>query len=351
MSIRKKKKVFVAMSGGVDSSVAALLLKTQGYEVIGVFIHCYNVDGCSEKDVEDARQVASKLKIPFYVFDFEEEYKKRVVNYMIESYAQGMTPNPDVMCNQQIKFGLFLEKALSLGADYIATGHYALLKKDSEEFTLWQSKDLNKDQTYFLWTLNQKQLVHCLFPIGNYLKSEVRKIAKENNLPTAEKKDSQGICFLGSVDLFDFLSQYLPIKKGEVISTNGQKIGFHQGAWFYTIGQRHIGVAAGSPIYVAEKDLQRNVLVVAPNEDPLLYRQEIKLGEVNFVNSFDQVLEKIEVYARVRYRQPLFKGILIKENQNSWRLIFEKPVKFVAPGQSAVFYNDQGRLIGGGIIK
>src|SRR3989338_7119510 len=216
------KKVFVAMSGGVDSSVAALLLKKQGYDVTGIFMRCYNLDGCAERDAEDARRVAEHIGIPFYIFDFEEEYKKQVVEYMVEGYRAGITPNPDVMCNKEIKFGLFLKKALALGANYVATGHYIRLRRNFEinskfkiqnsKFTLWQAKDLNKDQSYFLWTLIQEQLEYCLFPIGDYTKPEVRAMARRFDLPTADKPDSQGICFIGEINLNEFLKKNIPVK-------------------------------------------------------------------------------------------------------------------------------------------
>src|SRR3989344_4639182 len=234
--IRRKQVVFVGMSGGVDSSVAALLLKRQGYEVIGVFMRCYNVDGCADRDSEDARRVAEKLGIPFYVWDFEEEYKQRVVKYMIEGYRKGLPPNPDVMCNREIKFGLFLDRALRLGADYAASGHYVVKRearrakrggKSVSGFTLQVSRDKNKDQSYFLWTLTQAQLAHCLFPVGEYTKPQVRAIARRAGLPTAAKKDSQGICFLGQVSLTDFLKQYLPPKRGPVLDLAGNLIGEH----------------------------------------------------------------------------------------------------------------------------
>lgn len=185
------------MSGGVDSSVTALLLKKRSYNVVGVFMRCYNIDGCAEQDAEDARRVAEHIGVPFYTWDFEEEYKQRVVQYMIEGYRSGITPNPDIMCNREIKFGLFLEKALAMGADYVATGHYVKIKKTTHGFALFAADDGNKDQSYFLWTLTQKQLAHCLFPIGEYVKPKVREMARKAGLPTAEKKDSQGICFFG----------------------------------------------------------------------------------------------------------------------------------------------------------
>ena len=415
------------MSGGVDSSVAAFLLaKNKKYKVVGCFIKGYNVDGCQEADAEDARRVAGFLKIPFYAIDLEKEYKKLVVDYMISGYKKGITPNPDVMCNKEIKFGLFLEKALEMGADYVATGHYVGLasryisdgtgrrlapaasrgldsrsdgadfvgdqaRRSSETFrtkhteklannySLFISKDKNKDQSYFLWTLTQKQSKHCLFPIGDYLKSEVREIARKAGLPTAEKKDSQGICFLGMVKFKDFLKQYLPVKKGDVLlalsSAEGKtiykKIGEHEGAWFYTIGQRHIGsnlqfpisnlLKNRKPLYVVEKDIKKNILTVAEGENnPALYKNEIYLQNVNFINQQLTTDDQQLVYVRVRYRQPLIKARIMNNESrikdrpiihNSKFIIqFDAPVKFVAPGQSAVFYNKKGEMLGGGII-
>ena len=381
------------MSGGVDSSVAAYLLKKQGYDVTGVFMRCYNLDGCAERDAEDARRVAARLKIPFYVFDFEEDYKRAVVEYMIDGYRRGITPNPDVMCNKEIKFGLFLKKALELGADYIATGHYVRLSRtafrkqhnflparkfaslsprhssfrletelsglrdvpqggsSSPTLSLFVAKDKNKDQSYFLWTLTQEQLKYCLFPIGDYLKPEVRVIARKAGLPTAEKKDSQGICFLGKVSLVDFLKNYIPEKRGEVLDVRGEKIGEHDGAEFYTIGQRHIGVSGREPIYVAEKNIKTNTLVVAEgDENPALYKKEIELSNVNFINPISVSKFPFAVYARVRYRQPLAEAKFHKPQTTNYKLIFAKPQKFVAPGQSAVFYKKNGEMLGGGII-
>lgn len=345
-------RVFAAMSGGVDSSVAALLLKKAGYDVTGVFMRCYNLDGCAEGDAEDARRVSAHLNIPFYVFDFEEEYKQKVVDYMIEGYRQGITPNPDVMCNKEIKFGLFLKKALELGADYVATGHYVRIKKLITHYSLLTAKDLNKDQSYFLWTLTQNQLKYCLFPIGDYLKSEVREIARQAGLPTAEKKDSQGICFLGKVTLADFLKNYIPEKKGVVLTTAGEKLGEHRGAWFYTIGQRHLGVASRQPVYVAEKDVKSNTVVVAEGEySPSLYRKEIELTNVNLINpSLLFTQNSLPVLARVRYRQPFAPAVLYKLKTKNYKLVFGSPVKFVAAGQSAVFYSKEGEMLGGGVI-
>ncbi len=378
------------MSGGVDSSVAAFLLsKNLKYEVIGCFIKGYNIDGCQEADAEDARRVAGFLKIPFYVIDLEKEYKKLVVDYMVSGYKKGITPNLDVMCNKEIKFGLFLKKALEMGADYVATGHYVRLspefpisnyqflnnqKKGLKNFKIENllkiknyklkiAKDLSKDQSYFLWTLTQKQLKHCLFPIGDYLKSEVREIAKKANLPTAGKKDSQGICFLGAVKLKDFLKQYLPVKKGDVVGVDGKKIGEHDGVWFYTIGQRHIGIMnykseirgrrETKPFYVVKKDIKKNILTVAEGENnPALYKNKIYLQDVNFINQRTITNNQQQVWVRVRYRQPLIKAKLIcrKSSVVGCKLIFGVAQKFVAPGQSAVFYARSGEMLGGGII-
>ncbi|MEE8131860.1 MAG: tRNA 2-thiouridine(34) synthase MnmA [Candidatus Paceibacterota bacterium] len=374
-----KKTVFVALSGGVDSSVAALLLKKQGYYVVGVFMRCWRDESpdasvgvnCMEKDAEDARKVTEKLEIPFYVWNFEKEYKKKVVDYMVNGYKKGITPNPDVMCNKEIKFGLFLEKALKMGADYVATGHYVRLRRKSQipnpksqinpkskiQNSLFTAKDKNKDQSYFLWTLNQEQLKNCFFPIGDYLKSEVRKIAKKADLPTAEKKDSQGICFLGKVKLDDFLGKYIPKKKGDIINVSGEKIGEHKGSYFYTIGQRHgLGIGGGAPYYVVEKDVKKNILKVAEGKSEALYKKEIELTNVNFItptplDSLIRANGRIDLLARVRYRQALIKATLKLTNSSTVQLKFDQPVKFVAPGQSAVFYNSKGEILGGGVIK
>jgi tRNA-uridine 2-sulfurtransferase len=419
MSSAARNVVFVGMSGGVDSSVAAYLLKKQGYRVVGVFMRCYNIDGCAERDAEDARRVAEHIGIPFYVWDFEEEYKRDVVRYMIEGYRQGLTPNPDVMCNRQIKFGLFLKKALEAGADYVATGHYVrivrnvvsvgnvrdtggeknphlhlqqakrLNKRSDQTFQLLVAKDPNKDQSYFLWTLTQDQLKRCLFPIGDYIKPKVREIARHAGLPTADKKDSQGICFLGKFGVADFLKQHIKPKKGLVVTTSGERIGEHDGAYFYTIGQRH-GLNLGSKQravsskenikahYVAAKDSKTNTIVVAEgDENPALYKREAVLHDVNFISPINYSLihtnkriVEIPVFARVRYRQPLAKAVLhvinvvsgknshlrqakrqTKRSGRTYKLIFDKPVKFVAEGQSAVFYDKSSQMLGGGIIE
>jgi tRNA-specific 2-thiouridylase len=394
-----RRRVFVGLSGGVDSSVAAYLLKEQGYDVVGVFLRCYNIDGCAERDAEDARRVAEHLKIPFYVFDFEEEYKRLVVDYMIEGYRAGLTPNPDVMCNKEIKFGLFLERALKLGADYVATGHYvrsvrfdipvqsvsgATPKSYSSQehqilphFSLKIAEDKNKDQSYFLWTLTQEQLKHSLFPLGDITKPEVRVIAKKVGLPTAEKKDSQGVCFLGMIDMKDFLTSFIKEERGEVRMMDEELVGYHKGIRFYTIGQRHIDIEfkaqnaklknetqklEGSfrrPFYVAKKDIENNILYVAEGGGhEALTKKEVDLTGIvideSLLKKEGEYTIKFSVKARVRYRQPLFGATLFLSCHGlsvvDCRLEFISPQKFVAEGQSAVFYTDDGMLVGGGVI-
>jgi tRNA-specific 2-thiouridylase len=362
---KKKKRVFVGMSGGVDSSVSAYLLKKQGYDVVGVFIRCYNIDGCAERDAEDARRVAEHIGVPFYVFDMEEAYKKRVMEYMVEGYKKGITPNPDVMCNKEIKFGLFFERAMALGADMVATGHYAEIRKPrrgNRELAMFQGKDKNKDQTYFLWTLGKKHIQKTLFPIGGYEKKDVRLIARKAGIPTARKKDSQGICFLGDVSLADFLKTFIKEKKGDVVTENGEMIGTHKGVWFYTIGQRHIdielknGIKRGGerrPLYVTRKDVEKNILYVSEGgEHDALFRKEIKLHSVHIPSLYwnTKAKKSINVYARVRYRQPVSEAILsVKKDKGI--IIFETPQKYVAEGQSVVFYTKDEEMIGGGVIK
>ena len=384
-----RPKIFVAMSGGVDSSVAAALLARSGdFEVVGVHMKCWSEgEYCtSERDAEDARRVAEKIGIPFYTFDFEKEYREKVFSYMVKEYSAGRTPNPDVMCNKVIKFGIFLGKALSLGADFVATGHYvkinksfskanaALLSKDKTSVALLAAKDSTKDQSYFLWTLTQEQLKHCLFPIGDYLKSEVRAMAKEFDLPTAAKKDSQGLCFVGEIKFDDFLREVLPMREGVVVTTSGKEVGKHDGVEFYTIGQRRgIKIGGGIPYYVAEKKFDTNTLVVAEGPyDDGLFQSELSVSDVSWISGEAPQLP-LECEARIRYRQPLQKATIlnfesgIRNNgtkytsmiHNSQLIIhFKEPQRAVTPGQSVVFYKNssfntaQGKeMLGGGIIS
>lgn len=342
-----RKKVIVAMSGGVDSSVAAALLKKAGFEVIGMFMKCWSAElslACTSKEDERmARLAASHLNIPFYAVNFIDEYKKRVVNYLLEGYAKGITPNPDAMCNKEIKFGLFFEKAMRLGAAYIATGHYARVK----EGKLLEAVDKNKDQSYFLSFINQEVLSRVLFPIGEYTKPQVRELARKFGLPNAERKDSQGICFVGEVNVVDFLKQYLPVKLGKIIDVNGTVLGTHEGAQYYTIGQRKGIGLGGGPYFVVQKDIDRNILKVAKDEK-VLYQNELMIRDINWLseNTKDNPLQ---VEARIRYRQQLAPALLSKTGENSYKLTFQDPQRAVTPGQVAALYQD-AQLIAGGVI-
>ena len=356
---KKKKKVFVGMSGGVDSSVAATLLKKKGYDVTGVFIKGWSDSRFFKDktmcpwvtDQEDARRVAAQLGIPFYTFDFEKEYRRAVVEYMVKAYKAGITPNHDVMCNKEIKFGVFLKKALKRGADYVATGHYARVRHTGGKYQLCAGKDTNKDQSYFLWTLTQDQLAHSLFPIGAYEKSEVRDMAHRMGLPTAEKKDSQGLCFVGEVNVHDFLKSMITPKKGKIMTMDGSVVGEHEGAMFYTIGQRHgIGSPGGGvPYYVAAKDLKKNILYVASGDsDAHLFHTECDVVQMHWVSG---KVPKIPFVckARVRYRQPLQRCVIVSLSAKKAHVVFKEPQRAVTPGQSIVFYRGD-TVIGGGII-
>ena len=355
MGIFSKKTVVVALSGGVDSSVAALLLKKKGYSVIGAFIRGYNVDGCQDRDAHDAAAVAGSLSIPFYVFDFEEEYKKRVVDYLLEGYREGITPNPDVVCNREIKFGLLYDRIASLGASYLASGHYARITHRWGRDALYQGRDEQKDQTYFLWDINKDVLPSLLFPLGDYLKKEVRAIAKKYHLPTAHKKDSQGVCFLGQFNFREFLKEHLGTQEGPVVDENGVIIGTHQGSYLYTIGQRHgFTHDRPGPLYVVSKDDGMNTLYVAPVDHISTYTKRILLGRGNILDgdTEERLLKKKEVpvYVKTRYRQPSLVGTLVDDGDFS--VIFPSPVQtFPAQGQSCVFYNKRGQLLGGALIK
>ncbi|MDP3800539.1 MAG: tRNA 2-thiouridine(34) synthase MnmA [bacterium] len=345
------KKVYIGMSGGVDSSVAALLLKNEGYNVTGVFMKNWSDPAwpCPwEEDRADAMRVCLKLGIPFETWDFTKEYKEKVVDYMVREYAVGRTPNPDVMCNKEIKFGLFFNKAIELGADFIATGHYVRKSADNK---LLKAKYLEKDQSYFLWTLKQSQIEKCLFPIGEIdSKAEVRKLAEDAGLPTAGKKDSQGICFMGPVDIKEFIKPYVKKEIGDIVTTFGQKIGTHGGLDFYTIGQRKgIGIGGTGPYYVAKKDYETNTLIVSPVTDmSALESKELTAIDVSFINEESQTSIKIE--AAIRYRQEPVSATLEKVDDRRWRVDFEKPVRAVASGQSVVFYNGD-EMLGGGVIE
>ncbi|MBI1998878.1 MAG: tRNA 2-thiouridine(34) synthase MnmA [Parcubacteria group bacterium] len=386
--VLQKKRVFVAMSGGVDSSVAAALLKEQGYDVTGVFMQVFQsaspslggpdfLECTRTDDRREAMRAAAHLGIPFLSFNFEKEYKEKVVDYMISEYAAGRTPNPDVMCNKHIKFDLFLKKAREMGADYIATGHYARLGRNDEcrisnfesnsnfkiknlfkiqnskfKIKLFKGVDTNKDQSYFLWTLTQEQLKYCLFPIGEYTKPEVREMARKFGLPNAERRDSQGVCFIGQFPMKEFLKKYIPAEKGDVLDAKGNIIGMHDGARLYTLGERHGFLVTKKtpndpPLYVVAKDIEKNMLTVAPQNS----REEVTkalLAHVNFISG--EVPNTEESYdVRFRYRQPLIKATSDKRQET--RVVrFEKPQRAVTPGQSLVLYKGD-ECVGGGVIQ
>jgi tRNA-specific 2-thiouridylase len=349
---KEKTKVYVAMSGGVDSSVAAALLKKQGFDVVGVFFKPWQppVAGLCQwqQDRQDAMQVAAKLGIEFKTWDFSKEYGKSVAQYMIDSYRAGITPNPDVMCNKEIKFGLFLKKALAEGADYIATGHYVRKNKDK----LLKAIDPNKDQSYFLYTLTQDQLKYCLFPIGDYLKPEVRQLAKKFGLPNHAKKDSQGICFIGELNMKDFLKNYIKPKRGEIkLFSSGQTIGYHDGAYYYTIGQRHgLDIKnGGGPYYVVNKDLKKNIVYVTNSSlSSALKAKRAIIKNASWVSDAPDL--PLNAQIKIRYRTKSVPAKITRNvSSHSLQIQFKKPVRALTPGQSAVFYNGQ-TVLGGGVI-
>ena len=392
----KKERVIVGLSGGVDSSVAAFLLKEAGYEVIGLFMknwHDETVTLSNEcpwlEDSNDAMLVAEKLGIPFQTVDLSKEYKERIVDYMFHEYGKGRTPNPDILCNREIKFDVFLSIALSLGADYVATGHYCQKSSFQTDtgnrvYQLLAGKDYNKDQSYFLCQLNQAQLEKVLFPIGHLQKAEVRAIAQREQLVTAEKKDSQGLCFIGKVSLPDFLQQQLKPKTGQIVkipetlntyesqsdedqtlvqkakkyhytASDGTLIGEHQGAHFYTIGQRK-GLGIGgfeAPLFVIDTDVAKNIIYVGEGKShPGLYRDTLKVSpeEVHWIRT-DMMLrtgDSLEVLARIRYRQPLQKATLF-HTQEGLLITFEEPQSAITPGQFVAWYLDN-ELLGSGAI-
>ena len=384
--------VYVGMSGGVDSSVSALLLKEQGFDVVGIYMKNWSKDLPGMKcpwaeDLADAKRVAVKLGIPFEVWDFEEEYRKKVVDYMLDEFKKGNTPNPDIMCNQEIKFKLFYEKARAAGADFIATGHYArvgrfehnhsgdgllapvvtglapsssvvtsgsprMVSSQSSSTCLLRAVDENKDQTYFLYRISEEALAHTIFPVGGMMKPEVKKLAEEKGLHNAYKKESMGVCFVGEVGMKDFLKEYIETEPGEIREIETEKVlGYHEGAVFYTIGQRHglylngeKGIVNdGMPYYVVKKDLPHNIVYVSKNlNNENLWVNELKLEKIFFRSGLRPVGPSILV--RLRHRAPL-----IPARFDGKKLIFAEKIKRPASGQSAVIYKDE-ICLGGGII-
>ena|SRR3989339_32851 len=350
-----KIKVLVCLSGGVDSSVAAALLVKAGYDVTAAFMVNYDDQSsgqsCWRDDYHDALRVAAKLGIQLLRLDFVKEYSRDVLDYMYKEYELGRTPNPDVLCNKFVKFGAWLNKARELGFDYIATGHYARIKKSGRKFLLQEAKDKNKDQTYFLHQLNQEQLKSVLFPIGSYNKEQVRKLATKFDLPTAQKEESMGICFVGEVPMRDFLKNKIKVSSGKIVDENQNVLGKHDGLAYYTIGQRNLGLNSndGKPMFVLDKDFQKNELVVGGESSPLLYKKEITVEGANWTAS---ALPKLPLKCkiRLRHRQELQSATVCHSRENGNLLIkFSKPQRAVTPGQFAVFYKN-GLCLGGGVI-
>ncbi len=348
-------KVVIGMSGGVDSSVAAYLLKQQGYEVIGIFMQNWedddNDDYCTIKqDSMDAIAVADVLGIDIEIVNFAKEYKDRVFSYFLSEYQAGRTPNPDILCNSEIKFKAFLEHAMNLGAEFIATGHYVDKSTTENGEVLMRAMDNNKDQSYFLYRLNQHQISHSLFPLGGIIKPEVRKIASKLNLPNAEKKDSTGICFIGERPFREFLQKYMPTKTGKMVTPNGKILGEHQGLMFYTIGQRKgLGIGGdGEPWFVAGKNLPTNELIVVQgHQHPLLLKRTLQAKQLNFGQ---KILPPEGIYtAKTRYRMQDASCKLIYVNEDTIELTFNESQWAITPGQSVVIYQDQ-HCLGGGII-
>ena len=366
--LKVKKKVFVAMSGGVDSSVAAALLKERGFDVAGVFMKFWTAPiatgenkCCSIEAYHDALAVADKLGIKLYTFNFEKEFKKKVVDYFVKSLKAGDTPNPCVVCNREIKFGLLLEKILKLGGDYVATGHYARLRREFSisnsrfsnkskipVYKLLKANDKQKDQSYFLWAIKQKQLAKFLFPIGDYKKEEVRKIAKDFGLPVFQKRDSEDLCFVGD-HLGGFISHYIKPREGDIVDINGKKIGAHNGLAFYTIGQRKGLNIPDGPWYVYKKDMAKNQLIVVNEKNKnLLLSGRVSVEDVSWIAGVPPKFP-FEATVKIRYQHNGAKAMIIK-NGNHYIIEFNKPQLAATLGQSAVFYK-YNELLGGGVIS
>jgi len=353
---RPEVKVAVGISGGVDSAVAAAVLKEQGYEVIGVHLYCYDEGPycTAPEDRASAVRVAGHLGIPLKVWDLRKEYKERVIRYFFDEYKAGRTPNPDVMCNREIKFGLFLERALrKLKVDYVATGHYARIEEDGEGFHLLAGADGKKDQSYFLYPLGQEQIEHILFPIGGMTKKGVRAKAAKLDLPNKSRPDSQGICFIGPVNVAKFLRENLPAKKGPVVTSEGRVIGEHDGVWFFTEGQRH-GFRVekpGLPLYVVAKDVPKNVLVVGRGEESKV--GEFTVEKLSFVNpDYRTSVLKDKIRVRIRHLGEMMAARIKPPSSGAEALtvVLRRPVPGIAPGQSAVFYRG-AEVLGGGVIS
>ena len=351
---KTERKVVVAMSGGVDSSVASALLKKTGYDVVGIFMRFWKEQGlqkwnrcCLPDSEKRARRVALTLGIPFFIVNLEKDFRKQVVDYFLREYKRGLTPNPCVVCNKEIKFGLLFKKALALKADYIATGHYAKIQKAGIGYKLLKAEDKEKDQSYFLWQLKQKQLKRTLFPLGDLTKKEVRNLAKKLKLSVSGIPESQEICFIQS-NINDFLKRHLKQRPGSITDNKGNIIGRHQGLAFYTIGQRKGIGLPGGPYFVLRKDLKKNILIVTKDERDL-YQKGLIANKLNWISSKESHLP-LKIKVKIRYRSKSAPATICKIKDKTYKVNFDCPQKAITPGQSAVFYRGQ-EVLGGGIIK
>ncbi|MCL6547971.1 MAG: tRNA 2-thiouridine(34) synthase MnmA [Alicyclobacillus sp.] len=359
----EETRVVVGMSGGVDSSVAALLLKRRGYDVIGVFMKNWEDEDDSgactaTDDFADVRRVCDHIGISYYSVSFEQEYRERVFRHFLDEYRRGRTPNPDVLCNREIKFKELLRCALDLGADYLATGHYARLAWRDGAVRLLRAADVHKDQTYFLYMVGQDALRRAMFPIGELTKPQVRAIAREAGLATAEKKDSTGICFIGERDFREFLSRYLPAQPGEIRSLTGEVVGHHHGVLYYTIGQRHGlgiggtgGTGSGEPWFVAAKDVEHNILyAVQGHNHPALFASGLVATDLHWVAGHPPAPDEFACTAKFRYRQAdVDVTVRLDAAPGTCRVTFAQPQRAITPGQSVVFYRGE-ECLGGGVI-
>ena len=351
-------RIVVGISGGVDSSVACYLLKQQGHEVIGLFmVNWEEKDGTctAEEDYEDVKRVCNKIGIPYFSVNYSKQYYDRVFEYFLDEYKKGRTPNPDVLCNREVKFGPFLKQAKKLGADMIATGHYAKKIEKDGKFYLAKADDLNKDQSYFLNQLSQEQLKSVLFPLANIDKPTVREIAHKLGLTNADKKDSTGICFIGERNFKNFLKEYLPAKPGKILDLDGNEVGEHDGLMYYTLGQRrglNIGGRKGGNgerWFVIKKDLENNILYVSQGEDDLLYSDYLFASEMNWIPQLPSDKE-FECFAKFRYRQPDQKVKVTVLDDKKIRVDFAEKQRAITPGQFVVLYDRDGVCLGGGVI-
>ncbi|MDD6770284.1 tRNA 2-thiouridine(34) synthase MnmA [Inconstantimicrobium porci] len=355
----ENKKVVIGMSGGVDSSVAAYLLKKQGYDVIGVTMQIWQADKeyeekeggcCSLSAVEDARRVANKIGIPFYVLNFRDSFKKNVIDYFVNEYIDGKTPNPCIMCNKKLKFGLLLDKARAIGAEYVATGHYAKIIQENGIYQLIKSDDDRKDQTYALYNFTQDQLAHTLMPCGEYTKDKIREIAKEIGLAVHNKKDSEEICFISDNNHGLYIANAKPdkVKQGNFVDKNGNILGKHKGIVYYTIGQRKgLGLALGRPVFVTDIRPETNEVVIGSEED--IFKNELIAKDVNFI-SIDKLEKPMAVQAKIRYSAKPAEAIIYPLENDKVKVVFNDKQRAITMGQSVVFY-DGLKVVGGGVIE